>query len=113
MFYLSALHQALEIEGDNVQPVHTGALEAVEHWQEDVGSHGGAEEVGEVDHYELSAVSVVLHRHPQQGYGGHEAGHQRESNRQHRGLLVSQQIFLVCFLFTSAESASIIGMRIY
>ena len=65
------------------QPVYTGALEAVEHWQEYVGSHGGAEEVGQVDHHELGAVRIVLHRHPEQCYSGHEAGHQRESHRQH------------------------------
>ena len=42
-------------------PVDTGALEVVEHREEQVGGHGGAEQVGEVDQHELGAVSVVLH----------------------------------------------------
>ena len=48
--------------------VHAGWLEVVEYWEEDVGSHGGAEEVAQVDHDELGPVRVVLHAYLWQYY---------------------------------------------
>ena len=85
-------------------PVDTGALEVVEHREEQVGGHGGAEQVGDVDQDKLCAVTVVLRGDAQQSYGRHEARHQGESHRQHGGRLICQEVFLLGLLFPPTES---------
>ena len=80
LLYCEERREGKEV-GLSDKPVDTGTLEAVEHRQEQVGGHGGAEQVGEVDKDKLCAVTVVLHGDAQQSDGRHEARHQGESHR--------------------------------
>lgn len=47
----------------------------VEHGQEDVGDDRRANDVGQVDHHELSASQIVFGAQTKHGRGTHETGH--------------------------------------